>query len=183
MINNIKRMNFMGTGYKYFTYKFMIIAFAGWIVFLGSLYGIQHLRQFIVNVEIKSANEELAKIENEKELQLKLIQKISRRRVGISSKKGLTAILSNRPMWFNILGVLTKSLPAQVWLDSVAVIRDKEGVRLLEVKGRAKTQRMLTTFIMDIEQSSIFDETSLITTKQTDEGDAILFDLTTRPAI
>jgi len=159
----------------------MVLALGVWCAFLTFIYGIQFSRQLYVKYELKSIKEKSLQLENQKQVHLEKIQKISKRRIGISAKEGVSTILQNRPKWSSVLGNLTRSLPRQVWLDSIVVVKDEEGSYKLEIFGKAKTQRALTAFIMRVESGGMFSGTSLISSKAINKDGLLNYEIVTYP--
>ncbi len=178
----IYRMNFLDHGKKGMTYLSMLKVLVAWIVILASFYVFSVFRvHFLQNsiLEVKSAIDAL---NAQKEGSLKQIQQASRKRVGSSAKKGYSSIIQNRPMWSKVLAEITGSLPPQVWLDSIHIVKDEQGGDRLEIKGRAKSQRALTNFIMKIESSEVFSGTAIVHTKNSEKYKGVLdYEITTVP--
>ncbi|MBT3182313.1 MAG: hypothetical protein HN337_07400 [Deltaproteobacteria bacterium] len=176
-----QRMNFLQHSRGAITYRTMLLALALWCAFLLFIYGIQYSRQLYINHELKTIKERSTQLEGQKQQHLDKIQKISKRRIGISAKEGVSTIIQNRPRWSKVLGNLTKSLPRQVWLDSIVVVKDEDGIDKLEIFGKAKTQRALTTFIMRVESGGMFNGTSLISSKSIDKDGLLNYEIVTYP--
>lgn len=178
------RMNFLRQGRNAFTYRSMIFAMAGWCVFLAALYGVGLLRESAANRELVEVKRQIDKFNAEKDAQLKLMESLGSNRIGFVAREDLAAILSTRPAWSRVLRQLTKSLPSQVWLQSVKVMPAKgEDVRI-DITGKAKSQRQLTNFIMTLESTGLFRRTELAGTKKLMEKDAALeFDIVTTPVL
>ena len=177
------RMNFLQHSQSSLTYRFMAVVLVGWCAFLLLIYGFQFVREMMIKSNLSSIKAEIETLEKTKTHHLDRIQRLSRRRIGISAKESVSEILQNRPKWSKVLSALTGSLPSQVWLDSAAVVKDQEGNYQLEIFGRSKSQRALTTFIMRVESSVLFNGTALVNSSTTQDKDGYTnFEVTTYPS-
>jgi len=170
----IHRMNFLKQGRRGFTYRDMIYGIGAWCVFLGILYGVQVGRHYMLERDIASMKQHLASLSGEKERQIDLIRTMSKKRAGISARHDLASILANRPRWMGMLRAISRSLPADVWLDVLDVKVDKDWYTI-KIDGKAKSQRELTEFILKLEETGYFNKTSLENT-QLSETQAEVFD-------
>jgi len=178
----IKRMNFLQQSRSAITYATLLKVLVIWCVFLAFLFGVQVLRELNIKREMRNAKEAANALNMEKDGHLERIQRVSRLRVGLSAKEGLSAILQNRPRWSKVLKNLTDSLPSKVWLDSVSVVDSKTGDYEIEMFGKAKSQRALTNFIMRVESSGSFSGTSLVTSRLSGDKKGLLeYEISTRP--
>lgn len=178
----IRRINFLDQGVSVITYRSMIIAFIVWCVFLGLLYGVQFLRIYNVKGDIENSKQALIELESEKDVQIQNIRSSSNRNIGFSAKKDLSSILENRPLWSGVIDSITKSLTPQIWLSSVSVLGGKDGGYDIELRGKAKNQRSLTSFLMALESSGKFTGSSLLRSKASDgETKQIEYEIVTHP--
>ena len=178
----IYRMNFLDHGRKGMTYLSMLKVLAAWFIFLMILYGFSIFRVHYIQNNIIEAKSGIQALNAKKEGSLKQIQQASRKRVGSSAKQGYSSIVQNRPFWSKVISEITGNLPPQVWLDSINVVKEEQAGERLEIKGRAKSQRALTNFIMKIESSPIFSGTSIVHTKLSDKSSSVLvYEIITRP--
>lgn len=161
----IYRMNFLDHGKKGMTYLTMLKVFVAWFVVLGVFYSFSLFRVNYIQNNILEAKANTEALNAQKEGSLKQIQQASRKRFGTSAKQGYSSLIQTRPMWSKVISEITGSLPPQVWLDSIHVIKEEQGSERLEIRGRAKSQRALTHFIMKIESSPTFSGTAIVHTK------------------
>lgn len=178
----IRRMNFLNRGKAGFTYKDMITALSGWVVFLVLLIVIQFARQAGINHNIKTAKKTVEILNIEKDRQIEMVQVMGKQRVGSAVRQDLTGMIELRPLWSKVLDSLGRCLPAQVWLDAIKTSQGPDGALSLSILGKARTQRDITNFVMQIESKGLFQRTSLVKTKQI-EGNEILqeFEMVTYP--
>jgi Tfp pilus assembly protein PilN len=167
-------MNFLKQGRRGFTYREMIYGIGGWCVFLAVLYGVQTARLYMLERKFDMTKQRLVSLDAEKERQIELIKLVSKKRAGISARHDLASILANRPRWLGMLRAITRSLPSDVWLDFLDVRLDKDWYRV-EIKGKAKSQRELTEFVLQLEETGYFNKTTLENT-QLSEVQAGTFD-------
>ena len=180
----IRRMNFLRRGKAVFTYKTMLFIIGGLCAFLAALYGVQALRQLGIKRDIRLIKEEIEQLNERKDRQLKLVEEVSRKRVGVSDKERLAGILQAGPRWSNVLKVLTSRLPGQVWLDGIRVAEDSEDELMLVVLGKSRSQRALTNFMLRLESSGKFRRTMLVGTKQTEGSEgALRYEIKTYPLL
>lgn len=178
------RMNFLIQGKGTFTYKKMLMIFIWWFVFLTLLYGFQMARQYLVKRDMAITKKTIDMLNQEKDKQITVLQAVGRRRMGSSVRQDLTGILENRPKWSGVLNALSRSLPSQLWLESVSTELSAEGIYSLNLVGKAKSQRDITNFIMMMESKGLFSRTSLIKTKKSETAEGIFeFEMTTRPVL
>ena len=174
-------MNFLKHGALGFTYKGMLYGFVAWLVFLGVLFGIQTARIFNFEKELSVARAKLVSLDSEKDRQIEMVRLVGKKRMGTSSKYDLATILANRPRWESLLRALTRSLPSDVWLDSVNVEPHADWYKV-EMTGKARTQRALTGFILQMEGSGYFSKTALDKTELSDsQTGAFDFKLVSEP--
>ncbi len=174
-------MNFLDHGKKGITFLTMIKFFAVWCAFLILLYGFLVVRQQFVQSDITRAKVQVDQLTAEKESLLRKIQHAGKKRVGTSAKQSYSSLIQNRPIWSKVISALTGSMPPQVWLDAVNVIKDDSGDRM-EIRGRAKSQRALTNFMMNVEASPVFSATALVHTKLSEKVKGELsYEMVTRP--
>lgn len=178
----LHRMNFLDHGRKGMTYASMLKVMAAWFIVLAVFYSFSVYRVYSIQNDILEVKAGTEALNVQKEGSLKQIQQISRKRVGASSKQGYSSLVQNRPVWSKVVGAITGSLPPQVWLDSIHVVKDEQGGERLEIKGRAKSQRALTNFIMKIDASPIFSGTALVHTNLSEKSKGELsYEMTTIP--
>ena len=181
---SLHRMNFLKHGGGRFTYRSFVYGLAAWCVFLAMLYGIQFLRYLDVKGDIKDTKMQVAKFNEEKDRQIDLVKELGRTRVGTNATGDIASIIGNRPRWSKILRGFTHALPPDVWFDIMGVTGGDEEWYVLEMKGRAKSQRSLTNFIMKLESSGLFMKTALDNTKQAGDGTGnIIYELRTQPVM
>ncbi|MFH1830839.1 MAG: PilN domain-containing protein [Pseudomonadota bacterium] len=180
---SLHRMNFLKRGGSGFTYRSLIYAIAAWCIFLIALYSIQVLRYLDVRDDIKDAKTQVVKLNEEKEHQIDLVTVLSRKRIGASGKGDVASIIAHRPRWSNILRGLTRVLPSDVWLDSVNISGGGDEWYVLTIKGKSKSQRSLTNFILKLESSGIFMKTALDNTKKASDSEIIDYELSTQPVM
>jgi Tfp pilus assembly protein PilN len=173
----IKRINFLEQGHGILSYRMMVYALIAWLLFLCFLVGIQFLRTVLLDKAILHAKEAAVILEREKDNQMKQVQSVTKQSFGISAKLGFSDIILHRPRWSVVLSEMTRSLPPQVWLNSVDVKELKEGDYEIELGGKAKTQRVLTNFIMRLESTGAFRRTTLENSKAA-EGESTLIEYT-----
>lgn len=176
------RINFLIRSRSKFTYRRILYIFAVWFSILIVLYGLQLVRYAYLERSVAAARESFERLNAQKEKHIELIEALSRRNVGLSARKDLSGILEVRPRWSLVLRALTRRLPPQVWLGEMRVYQDEKEVDVMEIKGRAKSQRALTTFVMQIESEGKFDRTELVGTRRIADTKGVLeYDLRTYP--
>lgn len=168
------RMNFIGRRWGVVTYRIMVFAMLGWLVLLSAIYGFILLREASLRGDVNLAKKELAMLNDEKDGQIKRVETLGRGRMSAMAKGDLKGVLLARPRWSDVLKSLARSLPPQVWLEAVGVTTEKDGVRRLNVTGRAKSQRALTSFIMQLESGGQFKRTELVRAGQTGDAERAL---------
>ena len=181
----IKRVNFLQQERHALTYKNMVFLLIGWCLLLVLAYGVQLGRQHLVVREIRAERKVISQLNKQKDQHLEQAAQYYRRRLGGASHSDLRAILENRPRWSRVLRELTQQLPGQVWLDSVKIMLHPSEGFLIEMTGKAKSQRRITNFLMQLESSGKFVETELDKTVRGKGGkdDVWLFRLTTHPVM
>ncbi len=180
----IGRMNFLKGGSATLTYRTMIKIMAVWIVFMAFIFGIQILRGVLLEREVVSEKRKIEELNAKKSVHLKRIESVSRRRVGDSTKEILGEILQQSPRWSQVFKGLTSRLPAQVWLDLISVKLDENDKQYIRMKGKAKSQRELTNFILSLESSSQFSRTVLVGTKRAESGGGeLLYEISSYPIL
>lgn len=183
---SVVRMNFLRHRAAGFTYRHMMFIIVGWCLFLGLIGSTQILRQVYIGMNIKGANKELVEMNKLKEEQLTKIRSLSQKDVGKSVKENLTTMLESSPQWSKMLRYMTRKLPAQVWLDSLKIVeeKEKEGGYILNVEGKTKSQRALTNFILTIEKDGVFKNTEIISTKlEAGSADLLVYTLKSNPVV
>lgn len=179
---SIHRMNFLRHGRSAFTYRTMIYGLAAWCLFLIVLYGLEVLRFAWVQRSVEDSKTQLAQLNEEKDRQLELMRTVGKKRGGTVSNDNIASILAGRPRWSGAMRAMIRSLPADVWLDGVNVTGGSgDEWYSIRVTGKTKSQRALTTFIMQLENSGYFRQTALTNTKLTRAGGAFQYELTTQP--
>ncbi len=181
----VRRVNFLQQERHGLNYKNMVFLLIGWCLLLALAYGAQLGRQHLVVREIRAEREVIAKLDEEKDQHLEKAAQYYRRRLGGTSHSDLQAILENRPSWSHVLRELTQQLPGQVWLDSVKIMLHASEGFLIEITGKAKSQRRITNFLMQLESSGMFVDTELDNTVRGKGGtdDIWVFRLTTHPVM
>jgi len=175
------RMNFLKQGSSGFTYRGMIYGLIAWCLFLGLLLGIQVGRSYMIKRDIELAKQRIVSFDTEKERQIELIKIVSKKRMGVSARQDLASILANRPRWERMLREIKRALPAGVWLDSLNVKQEGNWYKV-DMTGNAKSQRMLTSFILQLEESGYFSKTALDNTQLSgNKSAAFEFELGTEP--
>ncbi len=179
---SIHRMNFLRHGRSGVTYRTLLYALAAWCLFLVAIYGLGVLRWAWVQRGVAEAKVKLVRLNEEKDRQLELMRTTGKKHGGAVSKDGIAAILSGRPRWSGTMRAMIRALPADVWLEGVSVTGGSgEEWYTIRVTGKAKSQRALTTFIMQLEGSGYFRQTALANTKLTQAGGVFQYELTTQP--
>ncbi len=180
----LARMNFLKHVGRGFTYRSMLYIVAGVFVLLIGIYGVQLIRAYEIGRGVDAANREILRLNAEKEQQIDLIRSIGSKRVNVESKQNITSIIALRPRWSKILRGLVRSLPADVWLDGVTLAGGGDEPYSLRINGKAKSQRVLTTFILQLDSSGLFRKTSLENTKQSEDKTATVdFEMSTQPSM
>lgn len=180
----IVRVNFLKMGGSAFSYKVMLYCIAGWAVFLGVLHASQYGRIYLIQRGSAKEKARIVELNKQKDKQLEMIQALNLQKLGATVKQDLVGILARRPRWSEALDYLTKNMPSQVWLSGVTIKPDIKGDYLISINGRAKSNRALTNFVMQLESSGMFSKTALIGTKASDfEKDAIEYDINTVPML
>ncbi len=178
------RMNFLRQGRAGFTYRTMFFITFGWILILVAAYGAQFLYGMGIEKEIAEARVKLDALTAEKDAQIKALEAIGRDSVGSTAKEDLAAVLMTRPNWSRVLRQLTRSLPPNLWLQSIRVVSRQEGDARLDISGKAKAHRQITNYIMTLESSGLFRKTELLQTKKPSENEPELeFDIVTIPIL
>lgn len=181
---SIRRMNFLKHGGSGLTYKTLAYGLAGWIVLLTLIYAFQYGRLWLLRDDVVQTKSRLSKLNQEKEKQVELIKLMSNRRVGITAQDNLATIIANRPRWSGMLKGIARSLPADVWLDSIKVKGGGEEWYTILIHGEAKSQRALTDFILRMESSGLFTKTALDNTKLASEASGTVnYELSTQPVM
>lgn len=176
------RMNFLRQGRASFTYRTMKQLAIAWCLLLAAVYGVGLLRAVAARHGVAKHRERLEALNAEKDRQIQTLEAAGRERIGASAKEDLTAILTHRPIWSEVLKRLTRSMPAQLWFSSLKVQVEKGGGYSLEVSGYAKSQRALTTFVLQLESGGFFRDTELGESRKVEgEGELFQYDITTRP--
>ncbi len=104
----IQRMNFLRHGRSAVTYRTLLYVLAGWVVFLGALYGLQVLRWYWLGTAVEKGNETLVTLNEEKDRQIEMVRALGKKRSGTVSMDSVVSILSTRPMWSDLLRSLTR---------------------------------------------------------------------------
>jgi len=178
------RMNFLRQGRGGFTYRTMLISLACWCVLLAVIYVIGVMRVSSAEDELAGVKARIDSLNSQKDAQLKLMASVGSSRVGAATKNDLAAIIMARPHWSRVLRELTRSLPPQVWLQSIKVLQEKDEEARLEIAGKAKSQRQLTNFIMSLESTDLFNKTALLGTKKGSDKEAEFeYDIITTPIL
>lgn len=160
------RMNFLQQSRVAFSYRTMLVIFLGWCLLLAAVGGAGVLRQKYAEHEIAQMKVRLEELNAQKGQQLKELEAIDKERLGASVKEDLRVVLSKRPYWSKVLRRLTKSLPAQVWLSSINISKDKGNDYKVVIQGQAKSQRELTNFMLNLEKDNAFRRAELAKTKK-----------------
>lgn len=155
------RINFLKRRHSAFTYKSMVWGLVGWCVVLGVVYGLGFVREVYLKKSI-FANRELGKrLEEQRDRHIGMIERLSQGGMTGAAKGDMAARIERRPMWSSVIRGLTKSLPPHAWLSDVSVLKEADGTLALEVKGRAKSQRAIASFITQMEGGGMFKGTEL----------------------
>lgn len=182
--SSIRRMNFLKQGSSGLTYKSLVYGLAGWVVLLGVIYGIQFLRYWLLRDEMTQAKHQVTNLNEEKEKQVEMIKLMSNRRIGVSAQENLTVIIANRPRWSRVLQEIARALPSDVWLDSIKVKGGGDEWYTILIRGEAKSQRVLTDFILRLESSGLFAKTALDNTKLASKASgSVSYELSTQPVM
>jgi Tfp pilus assembly protein PilN len=177
-------MNFLKQGSSGLTYKSLVYGLAGWVVLLGVIYGIQFLRYWLLRDEMTQAKHQVTNLNEEKEKQVEMIKLMSNRRIGVSAQENLTVIIANRPRWSRVLQEIARALPSDVWLDSIKVKGGGDEWYTILIRGEAKSQRVLTDFILRLESSGLFAKTALDNTKLASKASgSVSYELSTQPVM
>lgn|GEM_PF-1486057 len=180
----VARMNFLRHVGRGLTYKGMFSLLAGWCAFLALIYGIQYLRAHDIDRDVNAAKDQIVALNAAKERQIEFVRSFGKKRMTVAAKENIETIIALRPRWSKVLRGLVHALPADVWLEGVTVGGGVEEWYTLEIKGRAKTQRALTTFILQLEGSGLFRRTALENTKQAEDKTGIFeYELSTQPVM
>jgi Tfp pilus assembly protein PilN len=165
-------MNFLARKAKAaLTYKTMIFIFGALLVFIAVLYGVQMIRELGIKRNIRLTKKEIGQLNERKDQQLKLVERFSRNRVGVTDRERLAVILQSGPRWSRVLNELASRLPGHVWLEWIRVAEDSEDEIMLVVQGKTRSQRALTKFILRLESNGKFRRTTLLGTKQAEGGE------------
>lgn len=178
------RMNFLMQRRRVFTYKIMLIVFACWFVLMLAIFGFLLVRENYARKNVVGAKKELALLDVSKEKELSVVAELGKENISTAGKEDLKTILYTRPRWSKVLRELVRNLPPQVWLESVGVKSEKEGPTKLYVRGKMKSPRALTNFIVQLESGGSFRKTDLLNTEQasSEEGN-YNFEFTTIPIV
>jgi Tfp pilus assembly protein PilN len=181
----LQRMNFLARKAKAaFTYKTMVFIFGALCVFIAALYGVQMMRELGIKRNIRLTKKEIGQLNERKDKQLKLVEEVSRKRVGVTDRERLAVILQSGPRWSKVLSGLASRLPGHVWLEGVRVAEDSEDEIMLVVRGKTRSQRALTNFMLRLESSGKFRRTTLLGTKGTEGSEGELrYELKTYPML
>ena len=181
----LRRMNFLARrGKAAFTYKTMIFILGALCVFIAALYGMQMIRELGIKRSIRLTKKEIVKLNERKDEQLKLVEEFSRKRVGVTDRERLAVILQSAPRWSRVLSGLAARLPGHVWLEGIRVAEDSEDKIMLVVRGKTRSQRALTNFMLRLESSGKFKSTMLLGTKRADGGEGeIRYEVKTYPML
>lgn len=160
-------MNFLAQKRRGFTYKNMLFALGGWCILLMLIFGVLLMRESFLRKKVSVLKEAVENLNKEKDQMIGMMETIGREQVGRTTKDDLTGILTSRIVWSNILHGLVRNLPQQVWLENVSAKEAEKGAAIvLNVKGKAKSQRDLTNFVMRLESSGMFKQTELVEAKR-----------------
>ena len=181
----LRRMNFLARrGKAAFTYKTMVFAFGALCVFIAALYGMQMIRELGIKRSIRLTKKEIGQLNKLKDKQLKLVEEFSRKRVGVTDRERLAVILQSGPRWSRVLSGIAGRLPGHVWLEVIRVAEDKEDEIMLIVRGKTRSQRALTNFMLRLESNGKFKRTMLLGTKRAEGGEGELrYEIKTYPML
>ncbi len=179
-------MNFLRQGRGAFTYRAMIIISVSCILLAGIFYLFLFLQEMSMTGNIGLAKKRLQAFNEQKDKQIDFLAALGRERVGSHATQDLTALLIGRMRWSEVLKSVAKSLPSQLWLESISVAKPEgqpESQReRLEIRGRATSQRVITNFIMQLESGGQFRRTELeSTTRAEDQEGMLVYDIFTTP--
>lgn len=163
----------------------MLTALAAWCALLAVVYVFFYIREVKFRRGIDVAKEQVKMLNDQKDQQLKLVEQAGRERIGVIAKDDLTAVLNARPRWSGVLDAITKGLPTHVWLESVVVVPgDKDNPDSVSIKGKTKSQKSLTDFIIKIESGGRFVRSEVVRAKLADATNNIMdFEMTTTPIL
>jgi len=174
-------MNFLKDGASGLTYKEMLYVLFAWLLFLSLLYGVQYFRMQGLKQELVVTRERVGSLDAEKDRQIEMVKLVGKKRVGLSARHDLVSIIANRPRWENMIRAMSRALPSDVWLESVRAAPKGEWYSV-EIAGKTKSQRALTTYILKLEESGFFSRTTLEGTQLADAKAGVFdFKLTTEP--
>lgn len=164
-----------------FTYRHMLFAMAGWFAFMGLLYGIQLLRLHAIDSDVEMQRQQIGQLDAEKEKQMDIVKGLGRQQLVFSGKQNIQVLIAMRPRWSKTLRALAHALPVEVWLDGVTVAEGGDEWAKLQITGKAKSQRVLTTFILQLEGSGFFSKTALDKTRlESEKTGGLEFEMSTQ---
>lgn len=179
-----RRMNFLRQRGGAFTYRSMLLVIAGCLAFLFLAWGLLLLREMGIRGDLSVAKKAIENLNAQKDRQIELLSALGKERVGTAAKEDLTGILTRRVRWSAVLKAVTRSLKPQMWLNSVAVEREGEAEPRLRIKGKARSQRSLASFIMQLESGGMFRRTEQAAAKRTEGGEGMFdYEIFTIPAV
>ncbi|MFH0799342.1 MAG: PilN domain-containing protein [Pseudomonadota bacterium] len=160
-----RRMNFLKMRQGAFTYRSMLLILIGWGAFLCIFYAFLFLREMSVGGDVSVAKKAIEKLTEQKNRQLELLSVLGKENMGTATQDDLTAILAKRVLWSRVLKALARDVPPQMWLESIEVKQEKDGEPKLDIRVKAKSQRALSSFIMQLESGGAFKQTELASAK------------------
>lgn len=180
----LNRMNFLAQKRKGFTYRGMLFVLAGWIAFLFFVFCLFLVREAFLKKRVDIIKGSVANFEKQKDQLIKTIETINPGVKNAAAEDNLAAVFTSKILWSDVLRGLVKNLPPQVWLDSVET-SDAEGAGLsLKIRGKSKSQRGLTSFVMKLESSGLFNHTHLVELKRAEDAENVLsYEIDTNPVV
>lgn len=169
----LHRVNFLDEQRGRFTYRNMLVIMAVWCGILFLVLGFLWIRELMLFEKLDDAKEGIKLLNDQKEQFIKVVEVASKKQVGTTAQDDLAQILTDRPLWSNVLGLLTRALPSHVWLSAISVAKDKDQIPKVDIKGKTKSQRALTDYVIKLETSGKFRGAQILQTKL---GDGNVFD-------
>lgn len=180
----INRMNFLSQRHRGFTYRSMLFALAGWAGFLFLIFCLFLVRETFLKKKVDMIKGSVANLEKQKDQLIRAIETANMGGKNIAAKDDLTAIFTARILWSDVLRGLVRSLPPQVWLDSIEAKKSDSGQMTMRIMGKSKTQRELTNFVMRLEASGLFNRTEIVESKRAGGADNVLdYEIDTIPVV
>ena len=163
----IERVNFLEKGKYVLTYKRMLQYGALWVLFLAFIFLLLSGYAWFQTKRVEKANSFLGKL-NAKKKQTEALVEASKFKHVSSSIRELSNIYANFPLWSKVMSDLSRSMPRQMWLNTVntSYIAESSMYRKIDISGYGLSTASISLFIEMLNKKPLFRNIVLSETKR-----------------